>query len=214
MENHYSVYKLTDPDGKCYIGYTGQGLAMRFRKGYSPRRGCPIGLAIRKYGKDSIRKEVLASGLTRAEAERLEDHFIRLYDSMNPSKGYNRVTGGDRRGAHFSRETQQAISRSRRALFAGNPELVRLAKERRNAYFAAHPEAKLRVRETMQRSSTEGRNDAFLLSCKKPGPVLCVETGIAYRSRYEAEKLTGFTGIHKACSGRYTTSGGYHWKLL
>ena len=45
-------------------------------------------------------------------------------------------------------------------------------------------------------------------------PVICVETGIKYKSRAEAERETG---IRRSCIGsciaeRYKTAGGYHWK--
>ena len=32
-EAHYTVYKLTDPEGKIYIGVTGQTVEQRWRKG-------------------------------------------------------------------------------------------------------------------------------------------------------------------------------------
>ena len=33
-EAHWTVYKITGPDGKVYIGQTGQPLKVRWRKGY------------------------------------------------------------------------------------------------------------------------------------------------------------------------------------
>jgi len=46
-------------------------------------------------------------------------------------------------------------------------------------------------------------------------PVLCVETNISYKSVREAEYQTGInhSGIHKVCSGKRITAGGYHWKF-
>ena len=48
MENHYTVYKLTDPDGKVYIGVTGKTVEERWNKGRGYSRGTPIREAIRK----------------------------------------------------------------------------------------------------------------------------------------------------------------------
>ena len=45
-------------------------------------------------------------------------------------------------------------------------------------------------------------------------PIVCIETGVVYRSINEAERETGIrsTGIGKVCKGRRKTSGGLHWK--
>ena len=50
-------------------------------------------------------------------------------------------------------------------------------------------------------------------TCKK---VLCVETGIIYKSINEAERQTGInqSSISKACRGKLKTAGGYHWKFV
>ena len=33
-----------------------------------------------------------------------------------------------------------------------------------------------------------------------------------YPSQKAAEKATGFSSIHKACSGKQYTASGYHWR--
>ena len=50
-------------------------------------------------------------------------------------------------------------------------------------------------------------------TCKK---VLCVETGIIYKSINEAERQTGInqSSISKACRGKLKTAGGYHWEFV
>ena len=50
-------------------------------------------------------------------------------------------------------------------------------------------------------------------ACKK---VLCVETGIIYKSINEAERQTGInqSSISKACRGKLKTASGYHWKFV
>lgn len=50
-------------------------------------------------------------------------------------------------------------------------------------------------------------------TCKK---VLCVETGIIYKSVNEAERQTGInqSSISKACCGKLKTAGGYCWKFV
>ena len=49
---------------------------------------------------------------------------------------------------------------------------------------------------------------------KRGKPVLCKETGIVYPSIREAGRQVNIDSrnIHACCSGRYKTSGGYHWE--
>lgn len=45
-------------------------------------------------------------------------------------------------------------------------------------------------------------------------PVICIETGVVYKSVKEAERQTGIhnSGINRVVNGKMKTSGGYHWK--
>lgn len=77
----YSVYKITAPDGKFYIGYTSLSLKERWRhhknralKGEAPKH--PFYNAIRKYGAESFRIEPLAVTYNRYTAMELEQSYI------------------------------------------------------------------------------------------------------------------------------------------
>lgn len=50
--------------------------------------------AIRKFGWDNIKHEVLIDNLSKKKAEEYEQKYIEQYNSTNPSKGYNMTTGG------------------------------------------------------------------------------------------------------------------------
>ena len=43
-------------------------------------------------------------------------------------------------------------------------------------------------------------------------PVLCIETGIVYKSTSEALRQTGCNHISSCCKNQNLTSKGYHWK--
>ena len=92
-EAHYTVYKLTDPAGKIYIGCTGQKLKARWCRGQGYKNQTPIFECILYYGWENIRKEILCEKLTKTGAEKLEKWFVEFYDSNNPLKGYNCFTG-------------------------------------------------------------------------------------------------------------------------
>ena len=208
-EAHYTVYKLTDPEGKIYIGCTGQGLKKRIRKGYNPERGYPIGLAIQKYGEDAIRKEVLCDRLTKTGAERLEKWFVDFYGSMDPKIGYNCVTGGSRKGGHMSKA---AVERTREHYKAGHDSYLRVQKTKK-AYYRENPEAAAIISMRMKKAKEEGKLDYFIHADNRPKPVICIERGAYYPSIRKAREQTGFQTISKVCNGHKELSGGYHWRF-
>ena len=192
-EAHYTVYKLTDPAGKIYIGCTGQTVKRRWRNGAGYKSNTPVGRAIRALGWNSIRKDILCEKLIKEGAEKLE--------------------GGARKGARVSAEAK-ALNRESQLSAYSNPECCQMVSERKLAYYRRHPEARSRIAAQMSEylRSAEGRK--FAECCSKPKPVRCVETGEVYPSQCAAEKATGYYGIHKACSGRQQVCGGYHWENI
>ena len=196
---HWTVYKITGPDGKVYIGQTGLPLKIRWRKGYhlsdKSARGA-IKEAMLKYGKENFSIEPLCENLTQEGAWELEAKFIELYDSMNPEKGYNAKTGGSDKGCVASDASREKVSRSIRKKY-------RESSEYRKA-----------ISDKMKRRCAEGGNDAFIYSDKTPRPVQCIETGVIYSSQKEAFRMTGIYHIHDACTGDCKHAGGYHWRFV
>ena len=90
---NYTVYAHITPDGKAYVGCTGQNILRRWKNGthYSNKR---FNAAILKYGWDNIEHRIIKSGLTFEEAKVLESKYIAEFDSRNPNKGYNVMPGG------------------------------------------------------------------------------------------------------------------------
>ncbi|MBQ3374737.1 MAG: GIY-YIG nuclease family protein [Oscillospiraceae bacterium] len=212
---HYSVYKLTSPENKIYIGYTGEDPEVRWKKGYrggAKRANRPIAAAIRNFGFENFRKEILCDRLTLEGAWKLEAFFIDFYDSMNPEKGYNRVTGGSPLGCRFGSAAREERSHSMFLRYANHPEAALVQKAAMEAYFTEHPEVKDGIRDRMKKRSLEGKNTRFLYASHRPRPVVCVETGEVYASQLEAERITGFKAIHMVCKGQRATAGGKHWK--
>lgn len=84
------VYKHTFPNGKIYIGIADNYLnRWNNGKGYSDNP--PMYEAIKQYGWDNIKHEILKECDTRQEAEQLEQRFILAYHSENNEIGYNRT---------------------------------------------------------------------------------------------------------------------------
>jgi group I intron endonuclease len=104
----YCIVNLIN--GKVYIGQTRQGLARRrgehvhrFNLG---ERDHKLYQAMRKYGIENFKFEVLCHCLKPEYLDEMERHFIAQYDSFN--NGYNMTCGGD----SASVETRQKLSRA------------------------------------------------------------------------------------------------------
>lgn len=110
----YTVYKHTAPNGKVYIGITGQKPEYRWSNGNHYKQNKHFYRAIVKYGWENFKHEIVKDGLEKEEACDLEIELIAKYDATNPHKGYNNSTGGEAgaTGRHISEETRRKISES------------------------------------------------------------------------------------------------------
>ena len=144
-EAHYTVYKLTDPEGKVYIGCTGKPVEQRWRKGRNYSKDTPVRAAINAFGWDAFRKEVLCEKLTREGAEKLEKWFIAYYDSSDPEKGYNRFLGGLGKGAHMSETTKRIAGEAKNRLYKERPEVIEKIRNTVKAAYENDPDYRSRV---------------------------------------------------------------------
>lgn len=126
----YSIYKITSPSGRFYIGVTNQNVMERWRQhtvAAKTRPGRhPFRAAIRKYGIENFTVETLATTEDEAEALALEVRFIQ--DTRANRIGYNISAGGEydwetgvnrlrelRKDPEFDRRYRAALSAGVRA---------------------------------------------------------------------------------------------------
>lgn len=86
----FSVYKLTAPNNKIYIGMTSINPVKRWNSGYGYDDNKMFWEDIVKYGWDNIKREIVFTSENENEAHEAELRLILHYDSTNPDKGYNR----------------------------------------------------------------------------------------------------------------------------
>ena len=99
----------TNPSNKVYIGIT-CNVKDRWRNGKGYKCGY-FSKAIKKYGWNNIKHELLADGLTIDKAKEMEIELIEKYKSNNPNFGYNLTKGGDGTvGYKMSDETKRKIA--------------------------------------------------------------------------------------------------------
>lgn len=117
IENgNYCVYVHTSPSGKKYVGQTRTKPEYRWGKdgnGYLQVKNGkyiqPIfAHAILKYGWENIDHEIVASNLTKEEADNFEKLLIEKLNTMNSKYGYNLREGGH--NSHISEEQKRKIS--------------------------------------------------------------------------------------------------------
>lgn len=93
-EDTYSIYKHTAPNNKVYIGQTKQNPHDRWHVGNAYKTNTYFSNAIKKYGWDNFKHEIIQSGLTLEEANALEKQLIEQYKSTDRRYGYNIREGG------------------------------------------------------------------------------------------------------------------------
>ena len=102
-DGKYIVYKHTAPNGKAYIGITHQTPNNRWRiggKGYS--KSPVFYKAIKKYGFEKFKHEILFENLNYNEACLKEIELIKQFNTLVPN-GYN-VDEGGYRGTKFKKK--------------------------------------------------------------------------------------------------------------
>lgn len=116
----YSLYRHISPSGKVYVGITSMAPTKRWGPSgalYYGKNEYPFSRAIKKYGWNSIKHEVLFSDIDEAKAKRFEMHLIAFYKMLGIS--YNITNGGEsgfgnksHLGQKASDETKQKMSAS------------------------------------------------------------------------------------------------------
>ena len=94
-ECSYSVYKHTFPNSKVYIGITFRNPLVRWGNGNNYSNNQYMTNAIKKYGWNNIKHEIIAEHLTKDEACNFEKTLISLLNSTHREHGYNAHIGGE-----------------------------------------------------------------------------------------------------------------------
>lgn len=189
---NWCIYKHTlKQTGQVYIGQT-NNIKARWKP--SAYKNCvKFYNAIQKYGWNNFTHEVLINNLTLDEANKLETHFILLYDSIN--NGFNLNTGGDNKLA--SQETKDKMSQTRKGIPKSEEHKQAISNALKG--YKQTEEHKFNNRKAQHRKSVE-----------------CIETGKQYESLAEAERQTGILGetISRQIRGKQKSIQGLHWRFI
>lgn len=191
--------------------------------------------AIRKYGWDNFVWRVLDIGIPE-ELSYLEQLYIEMFGSSFEALGYNTTEGGDgvilnERGrlkikqSHLNRskEVYEKIAKKNRGKKRTEESKKRMRdshlgrklteEHRKNISKANKGKHHHIYSDESKKKMSDSHKGKPALNKKK---VLCVETNEIFNSLTEAGKAKGinYKNISSVCTGRWETSGGYHWKII
>ena len=195
--NTFTVYKHTSPSGKIYIGITSLPVERRWQDGKNYKSSIIFYNAIRKYGWENIKHEILFTELTRDQAEQIEIQLIAQYKSNNSKYGYNIEEGGH--VAKMSAETRAKLSKA---------HLGKHYKKRRNHT----EEEKKAISQKLKGRTSPMKNRHWTEEqrAKVGTPIICKNTGETFYSISEASRQTGCdkANIMRVLKGEYKQTGG------
>lgn len=201
------VYKHTFPNGKVYIGITGQKTYKRWKygKGYTT---LIMQNAIQKYGWNNVIHEILFDNLTQEEAELKEVELIKKYRSNEYEYGYNLATGGGVNcGYKHTVEFRENISKRQ----LGKPST------RKNYHTSEETKKKLSEANKGKKLSQETK--AKMSESRQNGnvwnatPIINLDTNEIFNSQRMAGLKYHFNykNINLVLKGERKTAGGFHW---
>lgn len=211
--NNYTVYKHTSPSGKVYIGITSKRPEQRWDNGKGYKH-CPhMAAAVKKYGWENIRHEILATGLTKEEAESQEILLIAVYKSNDRRYGYNTDAGGSAPG-RMAEESRRKIAAS----MTGDRNPTR---RYGHPFKGKHHTAESRAKMSASAKVRTGRvcapeTRAKLREAQAKKAVRCIDTGAKFSGIHAAAEVTGLeaTKICAVCQGKRKSTGGLRWEYV
>lgn len=124
MERQYSVYKITSPSGRSYVGLTRLAVQERWRQHKKVNKNHPFYNAIKKYGAENFKIETLLSRLTLEEAQENEIRFIA--GQQNP---YNISIGGENDAKQGGKTFWASMGVEERRLFVAKLSNIKKSKD-------------------------------------------------------------------------------------
>ena len=110
------VYKVTNLiNEKIYIGYTTKTLEIRSKchKYKSKHRKTYFYNAIRKYGWENFKWEVIDTADTKEEIQQKEIYYIKYFKARDKKIGYNLTNGGDGGAVAWTEERKKRPNKSK-----------------------------------------------------------------------------------------------------
>jgi group I intron endonuclease len=216
----YTVYMHTNKiNGMAYIGITSKQIEQRWLNGSGYNKNSYFRKAIKKYGWDEFKHEVLFTGLTREEACKAEMELIAKYNTADGIHGYNLTFGGELNihNAYTRKKISESKIGCKNPMFGKTPSAETIRKRcisqsgERNGMFGRKQsdETKEKIRDANKgriHSEASRKNMADSHKVK----VINLNTMQVFNSTKDASisiNLTSNVCISNCCHGKQKTSG-------
>ena len=192
--NKYTIYKLTCPNGKIYIGKTIRNVNKRFGHGCNYRNNPPFYGYIKEVGWENIIVEIIAKDLDSDQSRIIETENIEKYQSFLEEKGFNRSKGEGTLGRNRPEHEKQKISNSMKG-----EKCYWYGKGKRHSSKIEH----------------KGK---FYTNSKVGRPIVMLSLENEFIKEYPLISLASYENnilssvICLCCKGRKLSGGGYKWK--
>lgn len=220
--SNYCVYKHTCPNGKVYVGITGQNPIKRWANGKGYSHNEHFWNAIILYGWQNIRHEILYMGLSKEEAEVKEIELISLYKSNDREFGYNIDNGGNSIGK-LSEETKKKIREAHLKIPKEKHPWYgkHLSEEHKRQIGKCHKGKTISMEQRLTISNANKNKVVSMETRKKMSerlrkPIRCITTDEVFSSILEAsEKYKLCHGsIGRCCKGEQRSVKGYVFEYI
>lgn len=195
MSEIYIVKNIVN--NKVYIGKTSRGVQTRWTEHLrdSENKDFLLYRAIRKYGAENFSLEILEE--TEFELER-EMFYINLYESNNPTKGYNMTMGGE---GHLIYDYDAVIKK-----YLELKNILRTAE-----FFSCSKDT---VRAVLKRFNVESKKNGKQVSCydRNGNKILTFESIILASAYFEGLRGSSVSNIKNALNNPHRRACGLFWK--
>jgi len=196
---NYKVYCHTTPNNKKYIGITQQSVKKRWQNGRHYAACSAFNRAIKKYGWDNIKHEILWEGLNKKEAEIKEIELIIYHKTTNNNYGYNIEDGGNASGA-MSEETKKKLRNKALGRRHNAETKLKLSKINKGKILSENTKEKIRhaISKKVKQINLE------------TGNLIKVFNSAIMASHSVAGKYSSH--ISEVCNGKRISAYGYKWE--
>lgn len=194
------IYKCTNLiNGKIYIGQTIK--CLEHRKGLheitaDKNRGFYFHRAIRKYGKENFKWEIIDIGISKTDLDNKEIFYINMFNLLDHNFGYNIKSGGSR-GNPYAGKTEEEMnviskrkSRAHSGRIFSKEHCLKISESRKNFSDEKWEEIKTKRKQTNDNKMDEQKEQEKLKRKNK------------YKNKSEDEKKEISMKISKSMSGK------------
>lgn len=216
----YTIYRHVFPNGKSYVGITRTSLNKRWGNG-SKYKTCPlVDRAIKKYGWENVKHQILRMCETKEMAEVWERFYIAWYRSDDPQCGYNVLPGGDVSVNEPSDEMRYKLGSGNRGRPRTEEEKRKISEGVKKTF--SRPESngcfgKKASEETKRKMSEAHKGKTMSENSGLSKPVVQLTMDGEFVARYPCARdahragMGHFVAISRCCLHQAKQSGGYQW---